>query len=55
MRGLPASQGRAAAAPRAAAVAILLAVTAAGLQARGAFSHAPAAQRFSWTEESYLP
>jgi|HubBroStandDraft_1064217.scaffolds.fasta_scaffold122402_3 hypothetical protein len=41
MRGLPASQGRAAAAPRAAAVAILLAVTAAGLQARGAFSHAP--------------
>ncbi len=41
MRGLPASQGRAAAAPRAAAVAILLAVTAAGLQARGTFSHAP--------------
>jgi heme/copper-type cytochrome/quinol oxidase subunit 2 len=41
MRGLPASQGRAAAAPRAAAVAILLAVTAIGLQARGTFSHAP--------------
>ncbi|MGH3149661.1 MAG: DUF4129 domain-containing protein [Streptosporangiaceae bacterium] len=41
MRGLPASQGRAAAAPRAAAVAILLAVTAAGLQARGTFSHSP--------------
>ncbi len=41
MRGLPASQGRAAAAPRAAAVAILLAVTAAGLQARGTFSRAP--------------
>ena len=41
MRGLPASQGRAAAAPRAAAVAILLAVTAAGLQAHGTFSHGP--------------